>query len=370
MRRIILMSGGTGFLMSRLAKRFLEEGNRVIFFARPSEKSAEERMQNQLGDFKRDQWRAVVGDITKSLWGIKKNDLEALKGEVTEVWHGAALVSFDSRKKELAKTTNIEGTRNALEVAAYLDAPLHYISTAYIAREDSRHRAYETPKCRVNLRNIYEETKCDAELLIHQWQEVGKGKAAIYRPAILIGDSQTGEAQGFSGYYTVAHFFMELKARRWILFIPYVWRARLNLIPVNWAIDLIAQICRHPEALGKIFHITNPHPPLLRFLFRHGITYFHLKHIYLLPMPAALLRLSAIFFDHLFALIPIRSLRHMRKQLLFYLPYFAGEPFFLQTNVKKILRKDVLFPPITKKILDRCLNYAIAHNFGEHGKND
>lgn len=66
MNRVMLMSGGTGFLMSRLAKRFLEEGHRVLFLARHSiDQSAEERMRHQLGDFKRDQWRVVAGDITK-----------------------------------------------------------------------------------------------------------------------------------------------------------------------------------------------------------------------------------------------------------------------------------------------------------------
>lgn len=364
MNRVMLMSGGTGFLMSRLAKRFLEEGCEIIFLLRHSATSPEERMRHQLGDFKHGQWRVVVGDITKPLWGIEKSDLDTLKKKVTEVWHGAALVNFDSQKKELARATNIEGTRNALELTSYLGVPLHYISTAYIAREDSRYRAYEIPQYRVNLRNIYEETKCDAELLVHQWQEAGRGKAIIYRPAILIGDSQTGEAQGFTGYYMVARFFVEFKARRWIIFIPYVWGARLNLIAVNWAVDLIAEISRHPEAFGKIFHITNPHPPLLRFLFRHAIAYFHLKRIFLFPMPATFLRISTTFFDYLFALIPIRSLRHMRKQFLFYLPYFAGEPFFIQMNVKKIIGKNITFPPITKKILDRCLDYAIAHNFG------
>ena len=361
----MLMSGGTGFLMSRLAKQFLEEGHEIFFLVRPTnDTSPEERMRQQLGDFKCNQWHVIVGDTTQSLWGIEKNDLDKLKGEVTEVWHGAALVRFDSSKKYLANSTNIEGTRHALEVAEYLQAPLHYISTAYIAREDSRHRAYETQECRMNPRNIYEETKCNAELLIHQWQEAGKGTAVIYRPAILIGDSRTGEAQGFTGYYMVARFFVELKTRRLVLFIPYVWGARLNLIPVNWAVDLITQISAHSEAHGKIFHITNPHPPLLRFLFHHAITYFHLNGVFLLPMPVTLLRASALFFDHLFALIPLRSFRHMRKQFLFYLPYFAGDPSFLQRNVKKILKNNIPPITITKEILDRCLDYAIAHNFG------
>lgn len=364
MTRVMLMSGGTGFLMFRLAKRFLEEGHRVIFLTRSSDQSPEERMRHQLGDFKRDQWRVVAGNITKPLWGVEKDDLERLKKEVTELWHGAALVSFDSRKKELAQATNVEGTRNALALAEYFGVPLHYISTAYIALENADRVAEEAPFCRGHLRNIYEETKCDAELLIHQWQEEKKGSVVIYRPAILIGDSRTGEAQGFTGYYMPARFLNTLKNYQVIFFIPYVRHATLNIIPVDWAVLLIAEISQHPEARGHIFHITHPQPPLLQFLFSHAFEYFHMKYVFLIPIPAFIFHFVVTLLGMALSLLPFRWARKIEKQFMVYIPYFSGDPHFSQENSEHVLGHPIVFPPITKKILDCCLDYAISHNFG------
>lgn len=364
MNRVMLMSGGTGFLMSRLAKQFFEEGYYIIFLARQSlDQSAEIRMETQLGSFSRDQWRVVVGDITKPLWGIEKSDLNALEGEVTELWHGAALVSFDSRKKELAEVTNVEGTRNALELASYLGVPLHYISTAYIAHENSDRVAYEAPVCRVQLRNIYEKTKCDAEILIHQWQEAGKGKMVIYRPSILIGDSRTGETQSFTGYYGPAQFLWKNKKMPFF-FVPYVKNATLNLMPINWATTLISEISKHSQSIGKIFHIAHPNPPLISFLFSHGFRYFHIRRFLFIPLPKSFLKIMISILDGFIDIVPFRTAKHIQRGFIAYTPYFAGEPHFSQKNIETVLGRKITLPPITTEILDRCLDYAIAHNFG------
>ncbi len=361
----MLMSGGTGFLMSWLARRFLEEGYEILFLVRLATDNTqpEERMRQQLGDFKRNQWRVIAGDTTKPLWGIEKNDLSKLKGEVTELWHGAAAVSFNEYKREAIQQTNVEGTRNTIEVATFLNVPLHYISTAYIAHENVNHIAEETPVCRVHLRNVYEETKCDAELFIHQWQKEGKGKAAIYRPAILIGDSRTGEAQGFTGYYMPAQFLATIREYYWFLIVPYAKNATLNLIPVDWAAGLIKEIARHPEAPGKIFHITHPDPPTIQFLFFHAFRYFGISRYLLIPTPAFMVMTITKIIDSVLTLLPFRATKRIQRQFLNYVPYFVGEPRFSQKNVERILGRPIMLPPISKAILGRCLDYAIAHNF-------
>ena len=361
----MLMSGGTGFLMSRLAKQFLEEGHEIFFLVRPTnDASPEERMRQQLGDFKRDQWHVIAGDSTKLLWGIMENDLKTLKGKITEVWHGAAAVSFNEYKREAIRQTNVEGTHNAIEVAAFLNAPLHYISTAYIAHENTSHVAEETPLCRVHLRNVYEKTKCDAELLIHQWQKEGKGKAVIYRPAILIGDSCTGEAQGFTGYYMPAQFLATIRKHYWFLIVPYAKHATLNLMPVDWAVGLIKEIAQHPEALGNIFHITHPDPPTIQFLFLHAFRYFGISRYLLIPAPAFMVMTITKIIDAVLTLLPFHTIKRIQRQFLNYVPYFIGEPHFSQKNVERILGRRIMFPPISKTILSRCLDYAVAHNFG------
>jgi len=102
----ILITGGTGFIGSHLARRLIKEGwNIVLFDVVPNYK--------RIDDIK-DVVKVVRGDL--ALW---PNVLDAVKeNEVTEIFHLGAVLSAASEANPTASfKANVEGTFNVLEAS-------------------------------------------------------------------------------------------------------------------------------------------------------------------------------------------------------------------------------------------------------------
>ena len=95
----------------------------------------------------------------------------------------------------------MHGTQHVLDLARR--APglerHHYVSTAYTAGWRSG-RVHEAELAAgQTFKNHYESTKFAAEVVVRN--ELDRVPTTIYRPAIVVGDSRTGETQKFDGPY-------------------------------------------------------------------------------------------------------------------------------------------------------------------------
>ncbi|MGB0679024.1 MAG: SDR family oxidoreductase [Polyangiales bacterium] len=81
----------------------------------------------------------------------------------------------------------------------------------------------------------------------------------ILKPALIVGDSRTGEIDRFDGVYLL--FLMVLRAPA-DMPIPWVTHEHrpLNMVPVDHVVRAGAHLAAHPEALGRTFHIADPAP--------------------------------------------------------------------------------------------------------------
>ena len=122
---------------------------------------------------------------------------------IDKFYHLAALVKFNFELADELFQINYTGTQHAIELAKKLNSKhFLYVSTAYTIGE--KELAYEelhpvdTPT-----NNPYEASKVQAEHLVAQEKDMA---TSIIRPAIIIGDSVTGEADskftlyGFPGH--------------------------------------------------------------------------------------------------------------------------------------------------------------------------
>jgi thioester reductase-like protein len=80
----------------------------------------------------------------------------------------------------------------------------------------------------------------------------------VYRPAIVVGDSQTGETQKFDGPYYILRTIAALEK----LPIPQVGRtgAPFNVVPVDFVIDALTALSLDPHAIGQTVHLVDPDP--------------------------------------------------------------------------------------------------------------
>ncbi|UTT44365.1 SDR family oxidoreductase [Exiguobacterium aurantiacum] len=183
----IFMTGATGFLGGRLARELIHRGHNLCVLARTPEKV--EAM------FSQDERRSITvlaGDLTAPFLGADEDFITNHDRGFDLVLHMAALVKFDEELRDELFETNLTGTKQALALAKALHCPrFFHVSTAYTlgARENGDETLYATDQ---TFHNPYEESKAHAEQAV--WDARHDLAVSIFRPAIIVGDSKTGEA--------------------------------------------------------------------------------------------------------------------------------------------------------------------------------
>ncbi len=251
------VTGGTGFIGRFLIDRLLEREGTVFVLVRRGSMKKLDAMRGRWG---KDEKRvvAVVGDLAKPKLGVSAADLARLKGKVDHLFHLAAVydLSADAESQEKA---NIDGTRNAVRFAEAVQAGcFHHVSSIAAAglydgvfREDMFEEAEE-------LDHPYFRTKHDSEGIV---RKECKRPWRVYRPAIVVGHSRTGEIDKIDGPY---YFFKLIQKLRKALpqWMPTVGieGGRINIVPVDFVVDAMDHIAHRKGLDGGCFHLTDPEP--------------------------------------------------------------------------------------------------------------
>ncbi|MDQ3026772.1 MAG: SDR family oxidoreductase [Pseudomonadota bacterium] len=251
------VTGGTGFIGRFLIDRLIRrEGDIHVLVRKGSVKKLDELRSRWGADEKR--VIAVVGDLAKPKLGLAPGDIARLKGKVRHFFHLAAIydLSADAESQDKA---NIEGTRNAVQLAGAIGAGcFHHTSSIAAAglydgvfREDMFEEAEE-------LDHPYFRTKHESEGIVRRecampWR--------VYRPGIVVGHSQTGEIDKIDGPY---YFFKLIQKMRSLLppWMPTVGieGGRINIVPVDFVVDAMDHIAHKKGLDGRCFHLTDPEP--------------------------------------------------------------------------------------------------------------
>ena len=161
-----------------------------------------EQARAAAADLDADRIEVLPGDIGDRRLGLDDADLRApARGGHQRVYHLAAIYDL-AVPLELAQRVNVEGTGNVLDLCARCDALRAAQLRQHRLRGGRRAPAWSTStSCRSGqgFKNHYESTKFQAEV----WVRAADGRVptTIYRPAIVVGDSRTGETQKFDGPY-------------------------------------------------------------------------------------------------------------------------------------------------------------------------
>lgn len=264
----ILITGFPGFIAGRLVERLATEGGSFLLLVQssfvPRARVELERIAHQTG-LPVSRFRILEGDIAQSNLGMSHSDLAIASSQPTVIFHLAAIYDL-AVARDIAMQVNVAGTRNVNEFAQSLPnlRHYHYVSTCYVAGK-RKGRILETElEHAAGFRNYYEESKYLAEM------EVAALKSTlpitIHRPAVVCGDSRTGETAKYDGIYYLIHYL-----RKW----PSVLRlfnignreVSLNLVPVDFVVDGMAAVARDPRAIGKTIQLADPNPLTTHELF-------------------------------------------------------------------------------------------------------
>ena len=254
-----LLTGYPGFIGRRLLERLLADDAELRVIALVEPRMIEAARAATGSSAAPDRIEVVAGDIADRRLGLSDDAYDRLAGGVSRVYHLAAIYDL-AVPVELAQRVNVDGTGNVLEfcLAATRLERLAYISTAYVAGR-RRGVVYEHElSLGQSFKNHYESTKFQAELWVRGL--IDRIPMTILRPAIVVGDSRTGETQKFDGPYYVLRAIS--RAHRLGRALPQFARAAspFNVVPVDFVVGAIAASARDPAAVGETLHLVDPEP--------------------------------------------------------------------------------------------------------------
>lgn len=173
----ILVTGGTGFLGSYLLRYLVEQGYNNIHAIRRSTSKMD------LVEEVKDKINWIECDILDVV-GLG----EAMQG-VQQIYHVAAMVSFEPKYRKKMHQVNIEGTANIVNLALEhgVEKLVHVSSTAAIGRRKKITQIDEKTKWeRSNYNSEYGISKYLAEQEV--WRGVAEGlSAVVINPGIILG---------------------------------------------------------------------------------------------------------------------------------------------------------------------------------------
>jgi thioester reductase-like protein len=252
------VTGATGFIGRHLVERLLEREGDIHVLVREGSQERLDQLVERWGASAGERVRKVVGDLRQPRLGLSDEQVAALTGTIEHFFHVAAMYDMtadDASNERL----NVGGTRHAVDLANALRAGhLHHVSSVAVAgerrglfREDHFDEGQRLP-------SAYHRTKYQAEQLVRQEATV---PWRVYRPAIVVGHSQTGEMDKVDGPY---YFFKAIQKARHALpeWFPLVGPelGYTNIVPVDYVAAAMDHIAHQPALDGQAFHLTNPRP--------------------------------------------------------------------------------------------------------------
>ncbi len=353
--KTVFITGVTGTLGKEFVKELLTTTNDRLYllirrkrleshWARMRKILASEGLEVFLGT----RVHVLEGDVTLPDMGLTQADLKLLRRDVREFYHIAALTTLNGSEEDCMQV-NLGGTQEALRLAWDLRKNgvlerFFYFSTAFVAgsRQTYHAKEDELPEKPAHA-NFYESSKYQAESRVRLAMAEGL-PVTIFRPSIVVGDSQTGEVSEFNVIYP----FMKLFAHGILTKIPTHPENSFNIVPIDFVIRASCAIARRQDSIGKTYHLVTQEPPTIGNLLKVGGEYPRVP-------PIQVIRPEDFVKENL----------AVEEQMVFemlepYLGYLNDHLTFDTTNADRALEgTGISFPKTDYKFLKLIVQYAV-----------
>ncbi len=250
------VTGATGFIGRHLVERLLEREGDIHVLVRPESVGRLDALIHRWGGAGRIQ--PVLGNLSKPVLGVDPERAAELRGTIDHFFHLAAVYDMTAGEEQ-DRIANVEGTRHAVALANVIDAGcFHHASSIAVAGSYRGTFTEEMFDEGQPLEHPYHRTKFEAERIVREEASV---PWRVYRPAVVVGHSQTGEMDKVDGPY----YFFKLIQRlggtlpSWLpLVAPEL--GDTNIVPVDYVTAAMDHIAHAPGLDGRAFHLVSPVP--------------------------------------------------------------------------------------------------------------
>ncbi len=377
----IFLTGATGFLGVYLLAELLKRTQATIYcLVRAADQAAGmNRLQRKLAA--NSMWQEayssrivpVIGDLAEPLLGLTTEAFQQLSEQIDVIYHNGAIVNFVQPYSAL-KASNVDGTQEIIRLATQSNIkPLHYISTVFVfgARKHFDGRViYEDDDLDESEALLlgYFQSKWVAEKILAIARKRGL-PVFVYRPGLIIGDSQTGI------WYNTDDFLCRIIKGCIQLGVWPTLEAAWDLAPVDYVSKAIVHLALQQESpkapsTKTAFHLINSDP--LHFselfnwiqMFGYPIQEVPLKD-WQVKLTAQRAKIQANALAGLTLLLARRrsSTEHLTLPELF--EHGRAPQFDCQNTLESLVGTAIACPPIDQKQFSQFLAYFIQIGFLE-----
>ncbi len=260
-RESIFITGFPGFIAGRLLVRLVKPETQFFILVQPQFVDIAMAQIEEIAGITHtplESFVIVEGDVTLPNLGISDADLVTIQYETTDIFHLAAAYDL-AVSKDTAFRVNLQGTKNVNDLACSIKnlRRYNYVSTCYVAGKREGVILESELEHKAGFRNFYEETKYLAEIEVERLKS--HLPVTIYRPAVVVGDSHTGETVKYDGIYYLINYLLKAPSILRLLNVGNQ-HVRLNLVPVDFVVESIYELSRNKAAVGKTIAIADPKP--------------------------------------------------------------------------------------------------------------
>ncbi len=373
MIRTLFITGVTGNLGGKLVLRILEDDPdaRLILLIRGESIShAAHRLENALKTHDpgvdllsySKRVKVVCGDITSNGLGLSESVLNRLTSVVTHIIHSAAATKFQL-PIEHSRRVNYEGTANVMALARRARERgnlqgVAYVSTAYVCGDRSGEIYEDDLPEHGEFSNTYEQSKWESERLIRSL--MSELPLSVFRPSIVVGDSQMGRTTAFNVLYTPLRLICEGK----ITALPGSPQTPLDVVPVDFVSDALNHIfLKTTDNIGKTYHLVAGHTKCMTVgeIVKRTVDYCNCRKATKSLRP---IRFIPNILSH--TLLPFISRKAHRTAdfIAPYKPYICVNRSFDDANTRHALRGTAISAPMFSSYFDAILAYCFETNWG------
>ena len=362
--KYIALTGATGLLGSWLLGELLAADVPVVALVRSSRmETARQRIESTVHLFERRLGRVLPrpvvmeSDLCSPFLGLDAEKQAWFRDHVDTMLHNAASLSFVAEKNGEPYRSNIDGTKNVLELCEKTGIRrFHHVSTAYVCGLRAG-TIYESEfDAGQEFGNDYEKSKFSSEKMVRDAPFLRS--LTIFRPAIIVGDSKTGYTPTYHGFYAPLKILTPLVSPEYIdpetasefgQVLGMKPEDEKNYVPVDWIAEAMTHIIRHERLHGMCYHLAPKNRTRMDVMSRimaEGVR----KYKPLRKASSTGLDLSALHQTFL-------------SQMEVYQSYWRCDPVFDMTNTCRAVPH--LPPPVVdEKTLLMLIRFSISANFG------
>jgi thioester reductase-like protein len=324
--------------------------------------SAQQRIEAVMHHWETQQGRSLVrpvvlqGDLAQPGLGLDEQQRRWVSHNCDTILHSAASMAFRPDDRGEPWQTNVEGMGHLIEVCRETGIrKFHHISTAYLCGLRTGRILESEVDVGQTLGNVYEDSKLKAEKLLRAAD--GFDQVTFYRPASIVGDSQTGYSTNYHGFYLPLQLAYSFSGRipprqmneRFFQLLGLTGDEGKNFVPVDWLARAILYVFDHPEHHGQTYHLTSPQPVTVRLFQRvvqDALERYSKRTTATEADPRDLAVFEKLYYE----------------QMTIYQSHWRDDPTFDRTNTDRVLGH-LPCPAMDYDLLMRVARYPIETNF-------